>query len=190
MPFTLPRINKNQSFTPSILIFLLIICYHFSSLDLVEKNYWYSYILTVSVIILCLKVFVITFGNLENHLKTKKYYFVGTDLILASSQLIMGFLAVDHLTNEKYPQITFWWLILSNLVFCLQAFLAKVPNCTRLLLFSMITYILCFLALYFKFLENNTESFLFMQQSVSYISIALELTMFFVTTNFFVSSKN
>ena len=189
MTFALSKINKNQLFTPSILIFLLVICYHFSSLDLVEKTYVYSYILTASVLILCLKVFIITFGNLENHLDNKKYYFVGTDLILAGLQLIMGFLAVGHLTIEKYPQTTFQWLVLSNLIFCVQVFLGRIPNVLRLtLIFSMI-YIVCFLALYFKFLEQDTENFLFMQQTVSYIAITMELVMFFVITNFFVKNR-
>jgi hypothetical protein len=189
MSLILPKINSNQLFTPSILIFLLAICYQFSSLDLVEKTYLYSYILTASIIIMCLKIFIITFGNIENHLKTKKPYFVGTDLILSGCQLIMGFLAVEHLTIDKYPQTTFGWLVLSNIIFCLQIFLGRIPKIINFGLISVAIYITSFFALYFKLFEKSPENFLFMQQSVSYLAIILELIMFFVVTNFFVKKS-
>ncbi|MEI6728281.1 MAG: hypothetical protein WCK98_01430 [bacterium] len=186
MSIFLPRIKGNNLFTPTILIFGLLSVFYVSSLDFAEKSYNYSFIFATSILLLLFKVLVTSFGNIETELKNKKWFLVGSNIILLLIQVFLAILAIQLLTENKYPQSTLLWILISNLGFFVQTFLGKLNTPLKLAIVSIVIYSISFVFLYFKLFENTPERFILLQQTISYISLIVEACLFFASIEYYV----
>lgn len=189
MSFKLPKIKGNALYSPSIMIFAIIIGYQIANSDFVEKNYSFAYLLVGAGVVLFLKVFTLTFASLEKALWDKKAFLAGAFLILAITQFWFGFLGIDHLTRSTFPDITIQWFLLSNVLFAIEIFLSKTIKSIRLNLFIIVIYAVILFGLTFKWFSGDIQGFITFQQSIGYFSIISELTMFFTVLNFFVDKS-
>lgn len=189
MPLKLPKINGNSLYSPSVMIFLLIVGYQIANSDFVEKTYSFAYLLVTAGVLLFLKTFTFTFGALEKTLNTKKVFLASSFLILAIGQFLLGFLAVDHLTRSTFPDITVQWFLFANILFAIQTFLAKSTNLFKVALFTIFASTVSFFGLYFKWFTSDIQAFIIFQQSIGYLAIILEFTMFFMSLNFFIDKS-
>jgi len=188
MSFKWPKINGNQLFTPVAALYLLAVGYFVSTLEFIEKNYNYSYILGFATVVLFLKVLVLTFGTIEETLKNKKWYFVAIFLILAVAQIWLGIIAIKYLTINTYPNITIQWMLIANLIFVVQAFLSKNISILRFGFPALILYSGMFVALYFKLFDTEAEKFILLQQIVAYITLLTELVLLFLSSRAYIQS--
>jgi len=188
MSFKWPKINGNQLFTPVAALYLLAVGYFVSTLEFIEKNYNYSYILGFATVVLFLKVLVLTFGTIEETLKNKKWFFVAIFLILAVAQIWLGIIAIKYLTINTYPNITIQWMLIANLIFVVQAFLSKNISILRFGFPALILYSGMFVALYFKLFDTEAEKFILLQQIVAYITLLTELVLLFLSSRAYIQS--
>ncbi len=182
-----PRINENWLFTPSVLIFTTIAVYFLAFQDFAEKAYQYSYLLGVAGVIMSVKVFIVTFAHTEKWLKEKKAFLLVLDLILAGIQLVLIFLAVNHLSQDKYPKDTLQWFSVASIVFMVQIFLGTSHNLIKYTITTGTIYGLSFLVLRQRVFEGNTEMSIFTQQIIAYLVLALEALLLFIATRNFVN---
>jgi hypothetical protein len=184
VPFLL-KINKNNLFTPTVLIFLSFILYTFTNQNLAERNYQYSYILVISGIFLLTKVFVISFAQIDKYFSQKKWILLSIDIVLTGIQFAFAFLAVQNLANDKFPDFTVQFFLISNIFFCIQLFLGKIQGLIKMLIAIFIIYIPSLLILNRKiFFDNNA---VLTQQTIAYLILILEVCLFLVITRYFVS---
>jgi len=188
MSFKWPKINGNQLFTPVAALYLLAVGYFVSTLEFIEKNYNYSYILGFATVVLFLKVLVLTFGTIEETLKNKKWFFVAIFLILAVAQIWLGIIAIKYLTINTYPNITIQWMLIANLIFVVQAFLSKNISILRFGFPALILYSGMFVALYFKLFDTEAEKFILLQLIVAYITLLTELVLLFLSSRAYIQS--
>lgn len=189
MSFKLKKITGNQLFTPSILLFTILVGFYISSIDLVEKTYNFSFILAASGVVLILKTFITIFGSLESNLKAKKGLLSATLLILAAIQFYLGFLAVDFLTVDKFPQNTVAIILTAEIIFAVTVFLTKNVG---LLKFSLVVIFLLAVStasLYFKWFEKNPDLFILSQQLIAYIVIICQVIELFLSMNFYTEHR-
>jgi len=185
MSFKLKKITGNQLFTPSLLLGILLVSFYISSIDLVEKTYNYGFILAVSGVVLVLKTYIALFGSLETNLKAKKGILAATLLLLGVVQFYLGFVSVDFLTIDKFPQNTVSVVLAAEVVFAVTLFLTKNVN---LLKFSLVFIFLLFIStvsLYFKWFEKSPDLFILSQQLIAYIVIIGQTIGLFMTMNFY-----
>jgi hypothetical protein len=186
MSVFLPRIKGNNLFTPTILIFALLSVFYISTLDFAEKSYNYSFIFASSILLLLFKVLVTSFGNIETELKNKKWFLIASNIILLLIQLFLAIVAIQLLTENKYPQNTLLWILISNLVFFVQTFLGKLATPLKLTVVTIVIYAISFVLLYFKVFENTPERFILLQQTISYIALIVEACLFFASVEYYV----
>lgn len=186
MSVFLPKIKGNNLFTPTIVVFALLSVYFVSTLDFAEKSYSYSFIFASAVLLLLFKVVVTSFGNIEVELKNKKWFLIGSNIILLLIQLFLAILAIELLTENKYPQSTLLWIMVSNLAFFVQTFLGRIGTPLKLTVIAIIIYLISFVLLYFKVFENTPERFILLQQTISYIALIVEGCLFFASVEFYV----
>jgi len=188
MSFKLKKITGNQLFTPAILLLSVLIGFYISSIDLVEKNYSFSFILAMGGIILILKTFVTIFGSLEINLKDKKSLLSATLIILGIIQFYLGFLAINFLRVDKFPQNTVALLLAAQIIFSITTFLTKNLTLLRFSLFTNLLLILSGSSLYFKLFVESPDLFILLQQFIAYIVLITQLIELFLTMGFY--SKN
>lgn len=188
MSFKLKKITGNQLFTPAILLLSVLIGFYISSIDLVEKNYSFSFILAMGGIILILKTFVTIFGSLEINLKDKKSLLSTILIILGIIQFYLGFLAINFLRVDKFPQNTVTLLLAAQIIFSTTTFLTKNLTLLRFSLFTNLLLILSSTSLYFKLFVESPDLFILLQQFIAYIVLITQLIELFLTMGFY--SKN
>jgi hypothetical protein len=186
MSVYLPKIKGNNLFTPTILIFALLSVFYISTLDFAEKSYNYSFIFASSILLLLFKVLVTSFGNIQAELQNKKWVLIGSNIILFLIQILLAILAIQLLTENKYPQATLQWILISNIAFFVQTFLGKLSTPLKLTVIAIIVYLISYIFLYFKVFENIPERFILLQQTISYIVLLAEAILFFASVEFYV----
>ena len=182
MLFRLPKINKNQLFAPFILSFILVLSFFVSTREFKDNANIYSLIIAIANILLFLKAFIITFGNLEDALEKKKWFLVGFNLVLVSAQFWISWLAINFLVIDSYPQVSIGLMIIANLGFTLQSFLGQFGNIARVSLLCIAVYGLLYGVLYTRFgIVPDPQRFIGFLQITGYTSLILESTLFFLT---------
>jgi len=189
MPFW-PNINQNQLFTPSILLFTSFVVYFLTYQDYAQKSFEYSYLLGFTAVLISLKVYISTFGQLENYFKNHKPFLLGLDILLAGFQLSAAFLGVNHLSQDKYPLVTIQWFLLTAGLYLIQSFLGKIPYAVRNGLIMISFYSICFFLLRQKPFENNQEYHILMQRFIAYLAVGLEFWLMMASIRYFVNLKN
>jgi hypothetical protein len=185
--FRYPIIKGNHLFTPSAILFVFLITYLNSRLEFVGVSYFYSFILSIAVLVLMFKVFTITFGSIESAIAKRKWFVVGFDILLAGIQFTLAIFAVNHLTVDTFPQRTIELILYSNIAFFMQSFLADFKPAITTTLVVLAVYVISFLALLFKWFDTDTELFVLMQQVISYLALFSEIALLFLTVKKYVS---
>lgn len=185
MSFKLPKIYNNNLFVPAVLIYSLLVVMFISNLNYKETSYSYSYLLGASSVLILLKIFVTTFGSLSQSLQKEKSIIAMTQLLLFCTQVAFVWLGANHLTRYSYPEPTVRFFLLCNLLFFVQIFLAKIPKTVTLAVFSLATYSVFVVFLYWRLFSDNTQLFILMLQASGYFSVFVELLQLLVVSRFY-----
>lgn len=189
MSFKFKKITGNNLFTPTILLLTVLVGFYISTIDLVEKTYNFSFILVISSIILILKTFITIFGALEWSLKSKKSFLPSVFVIFAAIQFYLGFLAIDFLTVDKFPQNTVAMILVAEIIFVATTFLSKNTTLLRFSLFNILLLLICSYGLYFKWFEKSIDLFILSQQFIAYIVVICQLVEVFLAMSFYTSRR-
>ena len=173
--FKILKTNKNKFFTPSVLLFLVVCIYFFTAQNFAERNYQYAYILAITGIFLAIKIFFLAFLQLEKYIVQKKWISLVVELILVGAGWSLIFSGVNHLSQDKFPDVTIWFLFLANLSFLMQLFLARLlPYKTTI--FTILLYLFFLLMLNRKWFINGDQ--ILSQQFIAYSLLFLEVFLF------------
>lgn len=177
--FQLIKTNKNKLFTPSLLIFLTILIYFFSTQNFLEKNYQYAYILGITGVFLAVKIFFLAFLQVEKYTSQQKWISLVIDLILVGFGWGFCLAGVNHLSQNKFPDITLWFFFLANLSFLSQLFLARLIK-PQISFWIILIYTTFILILNRKWFINGDQ--ILTQQFIAYSVLILEIIVFLFIT--------
>jgi hypothetical protein len=163
--------------------------YVYSTQDFAGADFRYSYILATVGVLMALKVFVITFAQLERYLLEKKYILVVIEIILAGTQLALAFLAVGFLSETKSPTQTIQFFLISNIFFYIQSFIGKLPDVFKLAAFSFVGFGLSYVVLQRQLFFNDGPSYLLLLQTISYIGVFIEFFLLMMVTRNFLDKR-
>lgn len=186
MNLKLPKINNNTLFTPTLILLGLFFAYLITEIELVERNYLYSSILSLVVLVAGIKIFVLTFGGVEYFLKQKKPALLILVTLLAIAQVIMLFTGINHLTTDVFPQITIQWYLAASILFFIQTFFTKALATMKLSIVLILIYFFSFIGLYLKWFSYDNGLFILFQQAISYLVLGFEITLLFQTAYYFI----
>lgn len=186
MPFRLPKINNNELFAPSILLFASFFSFFIAKQEFKDAYNSYSLMLAVALGVFMLKSYVLTFANVEYSFLNKKWFLLGLSSVLISGQFWLAWLGINILSVNSYPQDTLAFLAIGNLAFYAQVFLGKVPKMLYLFLISLIAYSVMFALLYINPFSGNTRLFITFLQITGYVPLIVETVTLFMVSNYFV----
>lgn len=186
MSFRLPKINNNELFAPSILLFALFFSFYIAKQEFKDAYNSYSLMLAAALGIFMLKSYTLAFANVEYSFLNKKWFLLGLSIVLVSGQFWFAWLGINILSINSYPQDTVAFLVIGNLAFYVQVFLGKVPKMLYLFLISLIVYSLMFALLYINPFSSNTRIFITFLQLTGYIALIVETISIFMVSNYFV----
>lgn len=178
----LNQLNVNQFFAPTSLIILISTSFYYSTLDFPEKSYNYSYMIAAACLFALYKTFLLSFSQLEKKILAKKWFLLAINFILAIIQFLATFLAIRYLTESTFHQDSVQLLLLTNITFYIQVFFTNFKHFLGLAVITIAVYTICFVALYFKFLEKDSIRFILMQQTIGVLVLITEIINFLVTT--------
>lgn len=187
MALYIPKIKKNQLFTPAVLIVVLVSAFLLSTVDFAERNFSYSYILATAYLILILKAFIQTFGAVEESLENKRWIIGSVAILFLAYQVVLGYGAINHLTESTYPKETIQWFGFSSIGFAVMSFLLKMQNTLRYAVVASVVYSLVYLPLFFRVFEGQPEYFVLMQQAISYLALLLEIALFMSVSRHYIT---
>ncbi|MEM1312416.1 MAG: hypothetical protein AAGF07_03050 [Patescibacteria group bacterium] len=187
------KINDNQLFIPSILLLGSFFTYQISILSFKNQNESYTYLLAFSLVVFAVKSFIISFAGLEKykHLYKWALFLFNLGLFLVESWLV--WIALNELTLNSYPQYTLGALLLANVGFYLQAYIARVKKMLWICISSFIIYVIIFVLLFtkaFDYFIGNSLLLIVFQQTISYIALGMELVMLFLVSRFFIGNSD
>jgi hypothetical protein len=166
--------NKNNFFTPSVLVFLSLCIYFFSTQSFAESNYQYAYILGITGIVLAVKIFFLAFLKIEKYTKQQKWISLVIELSLAGLGWGLTFLGINHLSQDKFPEFTIFALFLANLTFLLQLFLGHILK-AKTATISILIYSIFIIILNRKWFINQDQ--ILTQQFIAYSLLILEFVL-------------
>jgi hypothetical protein len=187
MIIRIPVINKNNLFAPSLLLFILNIAYVFANTKVKDSISSVNQILSIVIGIILVKIFTLTFGNLELTFKSKKWVYLLVNTVLAGTQILLVWLAFKSTTQTTYPEEVFKFLGIAVLLFFIQSFFAKIKEMLYFGVFTIIAYFGTYLALFNqvpnvwenRVMENN---FMFL---IGWLFVLIEfILLIFVTRKF------
>jgi hypothetical protein len=186
------KINDNQLFTPSVLLLVLFFMYQVSSLEFKNQNESYTFLLAVALVIFAIKSFIMAFASLEKYRNLEKWVLFLFNIILFSFESWLVWKALVELTLDSYPKYTLGALLLANIGFYLQTYIIRVPKMLWISISSFVIYTVIFILLvtsaFNAFVGNNLLLIIF-QQTISYMTLGMELVMLFLTGRYFVKKS-
>ena len=190
MPLLDLKINGNKLFTPAVLLFILFFTFQISTQEFKDTYNNYSVLIAAGVMVFALKVFTLTFANVEKMLGIKKWALVLFNLVLFAVESWLAWLAVRELTVDSYPKFTIGMLLLANIGFYLQVLSINMRNMLWVCIISFLVYTVLFVLLFtsaFNWFIGNSQLLIVFQQLTGYLTLGMELIMLSLVTRAFVN---
>jgi hypothetical protein len=184
MSFKLPTINKNILFTPTLLIFLLLVALQLNSLPLLSREFIYSNVFAAAVFVIFIRIFLTSFRFIEDSFSKQKPIPLVLNIILTAVEATTTYLAIVYLANDTYANETIWWLSLTQLGFLVSQILAT-RQLPRVSAFNLAIYALLSLVFYLEPFNTNPDQLLLFQQSSAWLVLGLELFLLLITAHKF-----
>jgi hypothetical protein len=182
----IPKVNNNQLFVPSLLLFMGFYLWISSQLN-IRAIYGIPYILLSAIGFYAIRTFITSFKGLSESVEDKKWQRLLADILLLVISFTLVYSILTQLSVDSYPELAILFLIVANFTNFLSLFLHKHTS-YMFYLSTFLVYLLMYLVLRFQIGSRNNTIPLVLQ-IIAWVIFAFELAHLGLVSKWFLTDK-